>query len=341
MGLSFWAPLSHGPFPRQPTTILLTGHIFTMVHTKGHRKTNYQRIVLSRLTTFIHNPTYVARTLFAKMSTTFEPRLSTSVMRAPFSSADAPSMADSLPSINFGFDDLRDRMAKFTVRFDNFIEQGRKRVLEERNQFRMNIVELQGHYTTPLGYTRTNLMIEDQRMKKKDIEILSSKASTHQQMLSKEAAETNEMKAAIASLTAQRDSHQATRESLKQQIAETQKEIGARLAAQRAYAQHVNSQSRFNIPELEFWNSTLSLTIEGAGLDDRIKFIYTHIDNRDWTKEAWFELDTSKRDYEIPHCKPKLEKEKIERVLEKVNEGRSLQILLKGMRDLFKEAMSE
>lgn len=53
-------------------------------------------------------------------------------------------MADSLPSINFGFDELRDRMTKFTVKFDAFIEQGRKRVLEERNQFRMNVAELKG-----------------------------------------------------------------------------------------------------------------------------------------------------------------------------------------------------
>lgn len=178
-------------------------------------------------------------------------------------------------------------------------------------------------------------------MKKKDIEILSSKASTHQLMLSKEAAETNEMKAAIASLTAQRDSRQATRESLKKQIAETQKQIETRLAAQRAHAQHVNSQSRFNIPELEFWNSTLSLTVDGAGLDDRLKFIFTHIDGRDWTREAWFELDTSKREYEVPYCKPKLEKEQVERVMDKFNEGRNMQILLKGMRDLFKEAMKE
>ena len=78
------------------------------------------------------------------MSTAFEPMLSTSAMRPPLSSADAPSMADSLPSINFGFDELRDRMIKFTARFDTFIEQGRKRVLEERNQFRLNIAELQG-----------------------------------------------------------------------------------------------------------------------------------------------------------------------------------------------------
>ena len=77
-------------------------------------------------------------------TTMFEPSLSTSGMRAPFASADAPSMADSLPNINFGFDDLRERMAKFTARFDEFIEHGRKRVLEERNQFRMNLAELQG-----------------------------------------------------------------------------------------------------------------------------------------------------------------------------------------------------
>jgi kinetochore protein Spc25 len=176
-------------------------------------------------------------------------------------------------------------------------------------------------------------------MKKKDIEIMSLKTSTHQQTLAKEAAETNEMQAAIASLSAQRDAHLATRESVKQQIAETQKQIDARLAAQRAHSQHLDSQSRFNIPELDFWTSNLSLSIEGAGQNDRLKFVFTHIDDRDWTREAWFELDTSKREYEIPYCKPKLEKEQIERIVEKLNESRDLRILLKGMRELFVEVI--
>jgi len=48
----------------------------------------------------------------------------------------------------------------------------------------------------------SNIMIEDKRMKQRDIEILSQKSSSHQQTLSKEAAETNEMKAAIAQLNA-------------------------------------------------------------------------------------------------------------------------------------------
>ncbi len=77
------------------------------------------------------------------MATIFESSLSTSITRPPFST-DAPSMADTLPSVNFGFDELRDRMARFTVKFDDFIEKGRKRVLEERNQFRINVAELQG-----------------------------------------------------------------------------------------------------------------------------------------------------------------------------------------------------
>ena len=53
-------------------------------------------------------------------------------------------MAESLPSIDFGFNDLRERMAQFTLRFDEFIERGRKKVLEERNAFRMNVAELEG-----------------------------------------------------------------------------------------------------------------------------------------------------------------------------------------------------
>lgn len=74
-------------------------------------------------------------------------------------------MADSLPSINFGFEDLRNRMAQFTAKFDAFIERGRKQVLEERNQFHINLAELQGkskpfntgHPRSPQGPTNQSL----------------------------------------------------------------------------------------------------------------------------------------------------------------------------------------
>lgn len=176
-------------------------------------------------------------------------------------------------------------------------------------------------------------------MKKKDVEILQLKTNTHQQTMAKEEAETREMQGAIAALTEQRDRQLAHRDGLKKQIADTQADIDARLAAQRARAQQLEAQSRFNVPELDFWVTNLCLRIEGAGQDDRLRFVYTHVDERDWEREAWFELCTAARDYDVRHCRPKLEREKVDRVLERVNETRELAVLLKGMRELFVEAM--
>jgi len=176
-------------------------------------------------------------------------------------------------------------------------------------------------------------------MKRKDIEILDLKTSTYQQTIAKETAEAREIQSAIASLADQRDKHIEKRDALKAQIAATQREIDARLAAQRAHAQQLEAQARFNVPELDFWVSNLCLKIEGAGHTDHLKFVYTHIDEKDWENEAWFELVTASRDYDVGKCRPKLDREKVERVLEKMNETRELVTLLKGMRELFVEAM--
>ncbi|KAF2458963.1 chromosome segregation protein Spc25-domain-containing protein [Lineolata rhizophorae] len=254
---------------------------------------------------------------------TFEPSLSTSAMRPPLSSADAPSMADSLPNTNFGFDDLRERMARFTARFDDFIEKGRRRVLEERNQFRVNVVELQ----------------EDQRMRKRDIEILNLKQTTHSQTVAKEAAETAELHTAIQQLTSQRDTALSSRDALKAEVADVQAAIAARRDAQHKHARYLDAQSRFNGPELQFWEDHLCMRIEGAGLADRLKFVFTHVHERDWEREGWFELDLGKREYEIVAYRPKVEKEGVEGLLERLNESRDLTAFLKGMRELFVEAL--
>ena len=73
---------------------------------------------------------------------------STSSFRASQSQHAPLSYADSaltqLPSVDIPFDDLRRRMAEFTSKFDAFIEKGRKRVLEERNDFKARLSELNG-----------------------------------------------------------------------------------------------------------------------------------------------------------------------------------------------------
>lgn len=198
---------------------------------------------------------------------------------------------------------------------------------------------LQQQQTTMKTLTLLARCTEDQRMKKKDIDILQMKTNTHQNTIAKEEAEAREMQAAIASLSSQRERHQAQRDALQQQIAETQREIDARLAAQRAHQAQQEAQARFNVPELDFWVTNLCLKIEGAGQDDRLKFVFSHVDEKDWDREAWFELSTASRDYEIRHCRPRLDREKIDRVLERTNETRELAVLLKGMRELFVQAL--
>jgi|ERR1700733_618249 hypothetical protein len=85
-------------------------------------------------------------------ATTAAPNFSTSTssFRASQNGPRSPSYSDNpltqLPRVDFNFEDLRQRMNAFTVKFDAFIEKGRKRVLEERNEFRGRLGELSGMF---------------------------------------------------------------------------------------------------------------------------------------------------------------------------------------------------
>lgn len=237
--------------------------------------------------------------------------------------AHQPSISDSLPSIDFGFDDLRARMSAFTVKFDTFIDQGRRRIIEDQKAFKTSLAEL----------------AEDKRMRKKDIEILEVKQKNHAEVLLREEQERKEMEGAIEKLSREREEKEKERERLLQAIEETQRAIDDKIAMQRAHTAKLSKMAIHDVPELDFWQQNLGLRIEGAGKTDRLKFVFWNVDERDWEREAWFELKTETREYEIGGCYPKLERERVERVIEKLNETRELGGLLKGMRELFVEAM--
>lgn len=57
---------------------------------------------------------------------------------------ETPPTAATLPSIDFGFETLKERMAQFTKRFDGFIENGRRSLLEEKNEFVRDMSEDKG-----------------------------------------------------------------------------------------------------------------------------------------------------------------------------------------------------
>lgn len=176
-------------------------------------------------------------------------------------------------------------------------------------------------------------------MRKRDIEITTLKAQTHAQTLAKESAETAEMHSAIATLTDHKAQLTTHRDTLKSELTSLQSTLSARREAQARHAKYLSSQSRFNVPELRFWEDHLCLRIEGVGKEDRLKFVFTHVCEADWEKEAWFELDTSCRDYKVLRMSPKLEEDEVAACLERLNEGRDLGPFFKGMREMFVKAL--
>ena len=175
-------------------------------------------------------------------------------------------------------------------------------------------------------------------MKQRGIEILSQKSQSHAQTISKEAAETDDMHAAVASIASQRDERATQRDKLKDEIASTHKAISQRIDAQRKHASEMDEQAKLNNPELDFWVDYLCLRIEGTRTD-HLKFVFTHVDERDWDREFWFELSMARPDYDIVETRPKLDRERIDLCLERFNESRDVGAFLKDMRGLFVESL--
>ena len=140
----------------------------------------------------------------------------------------------------------------------------------------------------------------------------------------------------------QKSEHEARRSELQSSIAETQAAIRQRREAQAAHQRSLDAQARHNIPELRFWEQCLGLRIEGAEEGgESLRFVFTCVDEQDEGRECWFELDTGKRDFVVTETEPKLEREELEGLLERANEGRELVALLKGMRGLFVQALKD
>lgn len=161
----------------------------------------------------------------------------------------------------------------------------------------------------------------------------------HQNNLAKEQQEQEEMHEAIEELSTRREDHLSRRDELKVQITELQNAIKIRRQAQQQHQQSLDHQARHNGPELQFWESSLCLRIEGMGVEDKLRFIYTHIDERMWDRECWFELNMGKMEYEVLSTEPALESDAVQAVLDRLNETRELSGFLKGLRGLFVEAI--
>lgn len=150
------------------------------------------------------------------------------------------------------------------------------------------------------------------------------------------------MEEAIGALTQQKEEHLERRDRLKADIATVQGIIKQKRDGQAQHQRSLEAQARHNIPELRFWEHCLGLKIEASGFEDtedQLRFVFVCVDERDDEKECWFELAMGGKEYEVAETEPKLEKDRVDEAVERLNETRELGAFLKAMRVLFVEAL--
>jgi kinetochore protein Spc25, fungi type len=150
------------------------------------------------------------------------------------------------------------------------------------------------------------------------------------------------MRSTISQLTIQRDDRLAHRDALKTEIASTSSVLSALKSKQSEHSRKIAQQAQRNGPELAFWEENLGLRIEGIGGEaNRLRFFIAYVDEkgleRGEEQEAWFEMDVGGREYKLIEWRPKVEKDDVETLLDRLNEGRDFAPFLKGMRGLFLE----
>jgi kinetochore protein Spc25 len=77
------------------------------------------------------------------------------------------------------------------------------------------------------------------------------------------------------------------------------------------------------------------MRIEGTGVDDRLKFVFICLDERDSERECWFELQMGGREHEVAGTKPRLDRDEVDSAQDKLNGSGDLAGFLKAMRSLF------
>lgn len=147
------------------------------------------------------------------------------------------------------------------------------------------------------------------------------------------------MQNAIGELSLRRKDQLARRDDIKVQIADVQQAIDVHKQSQQQHRRQLDDQARHNKPELNFWESSLCLRIEITGIEDQIRFVYTHMDEKDWNKECSFDLNMGGGQFKVIGPEPSLERDAVQALSDRLYETRDLAGFLKGMRVSFSSSV--
>ncbi|KAJ8099045.1 chromosome segregation protein Spc25-domain-containing protein [Lipomyces tetrasporus] len=225
------------------------------------------------------------------------------------------------PQFSFDFDKLRRNMEAFQARFDAYIANDRKRILEERNAFEKDMAEAREH--------EQHMGNQIEHYKEKEAELVQESAREQQ--------EVQETESSIAEFTRKKQDLTILRDAVVAQIRETQSLLDKKRAERSVDRAKFLAQSSLNAPELAFWEQNLGMRIEGFK-DDQLKIVYSLVSESSWNREYYVLVDLSDHEYEVLRCEPQLENSVLEGIVARLNESRDFGRFLTDIRKAFKES---
>lgn len=196
----------------------------------------------------------------------------------------SPPPTHILPKLDFGYDELRDKMSAFTLQFDSFIEKSRRKVLASKNDFQRTLAE-----NTEM---QKQIQLEIENLKQKNREMLSA--------LDRDEREEKECEGQIREMAKTEERKAEHQAALEERIAELKQIIEKRREKRGEQRRWVEKQSGRNGPELMFWEQILGMRIEGVEVGS-LKIVFTNVHPKVWTKEYEFVFRLDQKEYEGKH----------------------------------------
>ncbi|ANB15157.1 kinetochore protein Spc25 [Sugiyamaella lignohabitans] len=225
-----------------------------------------------------------------------------------------------VPSLIVNFGELQNRMDNFRSQFDEYLSSNKEKIVESKNEFNLTLSKNKE--------TEKSLLAEIESLHQKDVENAKLRA--------KEQEELEETNRAIRDYSLKREQMTETQKTLEKQISELRQSILKMKESHSKIKQTIIQESSKNQPELELWESTLGVSIEGVS-DDVIGFKFTNIDPNAADREFSCVMDLSERDYKVLSTSPALNGLIVDQALTSLNSSRKLSLFLRDIRKAFKD----
>ncbi|SGZ53442.1 CIC11C00000003151 [Sungouiella intermedia] len=219
------------------------------------------------------------------------------------------------------FEDVKNQMESFSLRFNNLVLEKKSQVLNSKQQHINHVNELERKIQ--------NLRGEIEAIKARKTKTSKVIGETFDELSAKQS-KVEEMNAQLQTLTEEKEKLETEIEALKSLISGLEELL-------KSSQNNLNEQLAKDVGELTKYEMYLGLRIEAVDID-LLKFKFTNIDANDIDKEVWCELFVGEEKYKIMGTDPTLPNQKVGQIENDFNEHGEFILFLKDMRRVLRDA---